>query len=466
MREIPGPAIRDLPKRDRRGFVRTSAAAAVVAASTRAFSRTTWAARKTIGTLPKGRVLGANDRINVAYIGVGKQGRTHVKIGKDNATAFNIQPVAVSDVYDKHLHMAQKELGLSDAMSVRDYRRLLDRHDIDAVVVATVDNWHADVAIDAMDAGKHVYGEKPMARYLEEGFRLYDTCKRTGRVFQIGSQYLMDEKVHKAAEWIRDGRIGPLVWAQGGYCRNNKNNSEWTFPIDADATPENLDWKTWLGKAPKIPFSPERYFSWHKYYAYNSGILGNLLSHTFLPLLLASAETGFPKRVTCTGTRAVSTDREITDTTHVLAEMPSGLTFCIVGSTVNEQGFAPMIRGQKGTIYLPLSDNKTSMAPERPYAEEIDAIEFSDPHTPGSVSRLEKDFYDCIRGGGRTKGHIELALQAHVILSLAEMSERTGRTLHYDPKTRAVRDADGRKLVPLDYKSKIAAPAMLPLKKI
>jgi predicted dehydrogenase len=286
-----------------------------------------------------------------------------------------------------------------------------------------------------------------------------DTVKRTGKTFQIGSQFCADPKYHRAAEWIRAGKLGPLVWAQGSYCRNNKNNSEWTYPIDPEANPRSLDWERWLGHAPKIPFTPEHYFSWHKFYAYNSGILGNLLSHTFLPLVLATATTEFPRRVVCTGTRKVSTDREINDTTHLLAEMPSGLTFSVMGTTVNEQGVPEMIRGRKATLYLSSGQQKVELRPERPFAEEVEPLEFASPEVPASIARLEKNFFDCIRSGKTPMGNIDLAVRAHTILALAEMSERLSMTLLFDAKTRTVRTGDGRVVPSLSYGTAVSRPA-------
>ncbi len=409
------------------------------------------AAATAVATRASARVLGANDRIVVAYIGVGSQGFTHLKVGKEHATTNNIALASVCDVYQKHLDRAKTFLGLTDRDAVRDHRRLLDRKDIDAVIVSTVDNWHADVAVEALQAGKHVFGEKPLARYLDEGFRVYDAVKRSQKVFQVGSQYCADPKYHKAAEWIRSGKLGPLVWAQGSYCRNNKNNSEWTYPIDPDANPGNLDWNRWLGRAPRIGWTPEHYFSWHKFYAYNSGILSNLLSHTFLPLLLATANTDFPRRVSCTGTRKVSTDREITDTTHLLAEMPNGLTFAVAGSTVNEQGLAEMIRGRQATIYLSSGRNRAELKPERAFAEQVEPEAFASPLPPGSVARLEKNFFDCIRSGGTPVGNIDLAIRAHAILCMAEQAERSSTTLLFDDKSRTLRTGDGRTVPALTY---------------
>lgn len=398
-----------------------------------------------------GRVIGANDRISVAYVGVGGQGMTHVRHQKEHAQDNNIVQAAVCDVYQKRLAAALGFLGLGEKDGYGDHRRLLERKDIDAIVVATVDVWHAPVAIDALEAGKHVYGEKPLARYLEEGFKLHDTVKRTGRVFQLGSQFCADPMYHKAAAWIKAGKLGPLVWAQGSYCRNNPKNSEWTYPVDADATPATLDWDRWQGQARKTSWDPNRFFSWHKYYDYNSGILGNLLPHKFLPLMLATGNPEFPRRVACTGTRKVSLDRDITDTTHLLAEFPSGLTFCVAGSTVNEQGLPDTIRGRKGTLYLASSQNKIEYKPERIFTDELEQEAFSDPLPVASVPRLEKNFFDCIRSGGAPLAGIDLAIRAHTVLCLAEQAERMSLTLLFDEKTRRLSTGNGLQVVPLGY---------------
>lgn len=444
---IPSPA---LHTETRRVFLQKTATAAAVVSAAGVLKAPVYGQN----TAPSaGRVVGANDRIAVAYIGVGNQGMAHVRFQKQFAQDNNIVQAAVCDLWEKRLDAAKQFIGGETVEGFKDHRRLLERKDIDAVVVATVDNWHAQVAIDAMDAGKHVYGEKPLSRYLEEGFAVADKVKSSGKVFQLGSQYCADPMFHKSAEWIRAGKLGPLVWAQGSYCRNNPKNSEWTYPVDQSMNENNVDWYRWLGKAPKIPFNPDHFFSWHKYYAYNSGILGNLLPHKFLPLMLATGNPEFPRRVTCTGTRKVSVDRDITDTTHLLAEFPSGLTFCVAGSTVNEQGLQDMIRGRKATLYFASGANKVDLKPERPFVEEIDAESFNDPLPVASVPRLEKNWFECIRTGKTPLASIDLALKAHVVLCLAEQSERTGFTLFFDEKTRQIKTGDGKVVPAISYES-------------
>jgi predicted dehydrogenase len=434
----------------RRSFIKKAAATAAAVSTTSVLHTPIYGQNQAPSA---GRVIGANDRIAVAYVGVGSQGMAHVRSQKEFAQSNNIVQAAVCDVYQKRLDAARSFINVPETDAYRDHRKLLERKDIDAVIVCTVDNWHAQVAIDSMQAGKHVYGEKPLARYFSEGWGIYDTVKSTGKTFQMGSQYCADPMFHKAAEWIKAGKLGPLVWGQGSFCRNHPKNSEWTYPPDADANPSNLDWERWQGKARKVAWTPERFFSWHKYYDYNSGIIGNLLPHRFLPLMLATGNPEFPRRVCCTGTRKVSLDREITDTTHLLAEFPSGLTLCVAGSTVNEQGLPDMLRGRKGTLYLSAGQNNVELRPERIFSDELETERFSSPLKLADLGRLEKNFFDCIRSGAMPNAHIDLAIRAHVVLCLAEMAERLSMTLMYEEKTRTIRSADGKAVEPISYES-------------
>jgi predicted dehydrogenase len=437
----------------RRSFIRKAAAVTAALGATSFFKTPVYGQNQAPST---GRVIGANDRITVAYIGTGKQGMEHVKIEKEHAQENNIAQIAVCDLYQRHLDQSRTYLGLSEADAFRDHRKLLERKDIDAVVIATVDNWHAQVSIDALQAGKHVFCEKPMTRYLDEAFQVVDTVKKSGKTYVIGSQGCMDAKWHKAAEWIKSGKVGPLVWGQASYCRNNPKNSEWTYPVDPDASEQNLDWQRWLGRAPKIPFNPEHYFSWHKYYAYNSGIIGNLLPHRFQPLMIATGTPDFPRRVVATGTRKVSTDRDITDTTHLLAEFPSGLTLLVVGTTVNEQGLPDTLRGRKATLHFSSSQNKVELRPEAIFTDEMETETFIDPHPTERIDVLEKNFFDCIRSGKMPVANVDLAIRAHTVLCLAEMSERQGLALFFDPTSRSIKTGDGRTVPALTYETSAA----------
>jgi len=434
----------------RRSFIKKAATVAAVAGATNIFKTPVYGQNQAPST---GRVIGANDRINVAYIGTGKQGMAHVRSQKEHAAENNIAQVATCDLYQKHLEQARTAMGLKESDGYSDYRKMLERKDIDAVLVAPIDTWHAQATIDVVQSGRHVFCEKPMSRYLTEAFDVYDAVKRSGKTYVIGSQGCMDAKWHKAAEWIKAGKLGPLVWGQASYCRNNPKNSEWTYPVDPDANEQSLDWNRWLGKVPKIPFNPEHYFSWHKFYAYNSGIIGNLLPHRFQPLMLATGNPEYPRRVACTGTRKVSTDRDITDTTHLLVEFPSGLTLAVAGSTVNEQGLPDTIRGRKATLHFASSQNRVELKPESIFTDELDAEEFTEAKPTERIEVLEANWFSCIRDGKTPVANLELAVRAQTVLSLAEMSERLGVICFFDPETRAVKDGFGRVVTPLTYDS-------------
>jgi predicted dehydrogenase len=441
----PSPAAGE----SRRAFLGKAAKAAAAAGALNLINTSVYGQSQA----PSANVLGANERLRVACIGAGSRGSEHLRLLKEHADELNIVPVAVCDVYEKRLDAARRWVDSPGAAFVAEHRKVMERKDVDAVIVCTVDHWHAPVAIDALQAGKHVYCEKPMTRYLAEAFAVHDTVKQSGKVFMVGSQGCADPKWHKAAEWIRAGKLGPLVWGQGSYCRNNPKNSEWTYPIDPEASERNLDWKRWLGKTPAIPFNPEHYFCWHKYYAYNSGLIGNLLPHRLHPLMLATGQPEFPRRVVATGTRKISTDREITDTTHLLAEFPSGLTLVAAGSTVNEQGLPDVLRGRRATLHFASSQNHVELRPERIFADEMEGEEFSDPLPAERTERLQKNFFDCIRSGGQPFAGIDLAIRVQTVLCMAEMSERLGLALFFDEATRTLRTGDGRIVPPLTYGS-------------
>lgn len=435
------------PRESRRSFLKKTATLAAAAATPALLKTPIYGQNQA----PSANVAGANNRIVLGVIGTGKQGTYHLQKIKPLMAQWNIAVGAVCDVYQKHLDGARTFAGLPEKDAYRDHRRLIERKDIDAILVTAVDNWHGPCTLEGLDAGKHVYCEKPMTRYAAEGWAVHDKVKSTGKVYTCGSQYTADPVFHKVADWVKSGKLGPLVWAQSSYCRNNKNNSEWTFPIDSEANPQNLDWERWLGQAPKIPWTPEHYFSWHKYYAYNSGILGNLLSHRFYALMLATGTPEFPRRVVCTGTRKVSTDRDITDTTHVLAEFPSGLTFVIAGTTVNEVGLPDTIRGRQATAYLAGSANQAKLQPEKLFSEEMDVEEFNDPAPYGKIEHLHANFYQCIREGGTPYCNVDLTVRANTVLALAEMSERLGIVCFFDEKTRTIRTGDGKVVPAMSY---------------
>lgn len=390
----------------------------------------------------KGRVLGANDRITLGFIGVGGMGFAHVGHFVRNAKDWNVQPMAVCDVYSLRQERAKKKILEGDPEGTRvqedkDYRKLLENKEIDAIVIATPEHWHSQIAVHALEAGKHVYIEKPMSRYLDEAFQIYDAWKKTNLIVQVGSHGCSDPKYHAARDVVASGKLGPLVSAQSSYTRNPKDG-EWNYKIEDEAGPDNLDWEMWLGSAAKRPWNDDskaRFFRYRKYRDYSAGILGDLMPHRIHPLLLALGGNSWPLRAQCIGTRHISTDREVSDSVTVTAEMEGGWTFLFVGSTVNEKGLVEGVRGNKATMYL--AGKEPEVQPERPFAEEIEAGVVAVKDSGESHVKHERNWIESIRENKQPSCNMELATRTQALVSIAEIAEITGRAVAFDPVKRS-----------------------------
>lgn len=439
-------------KSSRREFLRTGVAAVAVAA-------TPGIARSSVYSIVSGRVIGANDRIHVAHVGLGVQGYgAHVRLIKQHASDNNTEQIAVCDLYGRRRRQAGTELGLSESAWFDNHHKMLENKDIDAVVVATSDNWHAQVALDSMNAGKHVYCEKPMCKTIDETFALLDTVKKTGRTFQLGSQGCSDPMYYNIQKIVKSGKIGKVVMGQHSYNRGDNKVGEWnSYGDNPYKAPHNaagphasgddhIDWETFRkGEGPK-EWDPDRFFRWRKYWAYGSGLIGDLMPHRILPLFIAlgiptEGLQGFPKRVSSGGVLAVQKvnpdtgklDREVPDFTYMTADF-DGFSMIIMSDTVNEQGMRPMIRGNKATILF--AGDKAQIIPERAFSDEIEA-ETVDLHGNGEpIPVHEKNWFDCIRSGQKPNCHIDLAVRAQTMITLGELAQRNNQTFTFDPATR------------------------------
>jgi predicted dehydrogenase len=439
----------------RRDFIKKAATATALVAASGVLKTPVYGQSSAPST---GRAIGANDRITVAVIGVGFGiGKNHFEGIHKNAGDNNVVMAAACDLFNKRRNWAKEQAGLKDSDLYNDYRKVLDRKDIDAVVVATHDPWHKQIAIDAMNAGKHVYCEKPMTRYLGEAFEVYDTVKKTGKVFTVGSQGCSAAGWHKAAELIQSGKLGTLVWSQGYYCRNNPKG-EWNYPIEQESTPENIDWNTWLGPVSKRPFSADAFHRWRKYYPYCAGLLGDLVPHRLHPLMLASGNPEFPKRVVSIGTKNVHTDKNTPDTperdvpehVQLTAEFPTGYMITVSCSTVNAKSPNFAIYGHKATLNISDQGQALELLPERDFVEDIDPQKFSGLQHE-DIRVHEKNWFDCIRSNKAPNANIDLAIRVQTVISLAEMSERLKTACLFDEKSRKITDGSGRELKPISY---------------
>jgi predicted dehydrogenase len=421
---------RDEQQVTRRTFLRTASAAAAAAG-------TGWA-KSPVYALAPARVIGANDRVNIGHIGVGGMGGGHVGMIKGQLQALNVAQTAVCDIYKPRLEKAAQSTGVPGSKTYHDYRKLLEDKDVDAVVIATPEHWHAIQTVEALEAGKHVYLEKPMSRYPEEALKIYDAVERTKCVLQVGSQGCSDLKWHRANELITAGKIGKVLWAQASYCRHNPSG-EWNYSIDEGANPDNLDWQAFLGPAPKRPFDKERFFRWRKYWDYSAGIVTDLFPHRFNPFQVAMG-MAWPKRVVSTGGQYVERshkDRDVADNVFVLVDYDNDSTVLLVGSTENQVGIQDIIRGTKATMFL--GGDSLEIRPERSFVDEIDQLN-EKPGGREDQKLHEANWVDCIRTGKLPNCNYQLATRVAVAIGMAERAYRYNKCMLFDPTTREIKE--------------------------
>lgn len=237
----------------------------------------------------------ANDQINLACVGLGIQGFNNVNAALKNP---GINMVAACDLYTGRLERAKEVYG-KELYVTRDYRELLLREDIDAVIVATPDHWHDTITIAALDAGKHVYCEKPLVQSLDEGRAILEAEKRNPGVLIVGSQRVSSILLDKARDIYRSGELGQLVMIET-YNDRFSALGAWQYSIPRDASPETVDWDTFLKDTGDLPFDATRFFRWRNYQDYGTGVGGDLFVHLFSGVHRMLDSVG-PNRVFATG---------------------------------------------------------------------------------------------------------------------------------------------------------------------
>ena len=241
------------------------------------------------------RTYAANDHVNIGVIGMGIMGFNNLST---SVKVPGVKLIGVCDLYSGRLDHSKEVYG-KDILTTKNYQQLLDRKDIDAVIIATSDHWHDKISIEAMNKGKHVYCEKPMVHKLEQGAEVIATQKRTGKVFQVGSQRASSIVTEKAKEIFDSNIIGDLVLIEAWNDRQGGNGA-WQYSIPTDANAGTVDWDNFIGNAPKIPYDPMRFFRWRNYQDYGTGIAGDLFVHLFTGLHVVTGMKG-PSRIYATG---------------------------------------------------------------------------------------------------------------------------------------------------------------------
>jgi predicted dehydrogenase len=263
--------------------------------------------------------------------------------GKDYAFA------AVCDLYDKRRDAAA---ALTGGKPYTRYAEVLADKNVDYILNATPEHWHARITMDAIDAGKHVYCEKPMTRTVEQAKAVLAKAQAHPQIkMQVGVQGMSDDSYMAANRYVKEGALGRVVMAQVDYSRNGKQDL-WEYEYDPEVKPGvNFDWKTWLGDAPKREFDPDRFHRWRKYWDYSGGISGDLFVHRVTRVIKSLGLT-FPEFGMAAGGRRVFTETkgDVPDTMDVLLDYPEGVTVQLVSSMANDRKIDHLLRGHKATL--------------------------------------------------------------------------------------------------------------------
>jgi predicted dehydrogenase len=416
-------------------------------ASRRDFVKTT-AATVALSALAASRVLGANERIRMGVIGVGGMGGGHLNGLVQRGKADNVEVLAACDVYQRRLTRAK---AVCKGDGYLDYRQIVDRKDVDAVLIATPDHWHAKISIDALESGKHVYVEKPMTHTVEQAIELRNVVRKTKKVLQVGPQATGHDGYWQANAAIKAGRIGKVTWAHGSYNRNARVCLFNTHQrIDPTAGPDKtgddrVDWDMWLGHkwglAPKIDWNPEHFFRFRKYWPYNGGVATDLLYHKLAPLLLAIAgpDGEYPLRVNANGGLYVEKDgRDIPDVFLMTADYPSEFSVFLASTLTNDAGIPDRVYGKHGTMEL---GGDPQLKFNGDFKDEFKAKNGGkeDVLIPAAKRRDQVgNFLDVIRGGGPLHCNVELGAATMVAIKLAVESYRQHKTMTWDAKAERV----------------------------
>jgi predicted dehydrogenase len=327
---------------DRRTFLQSAAKTTVLAAAATRF-------HPLFGHASAPIARSANDTIQLALIGAGIQGQTDTKFALQ---VPGVKLVAVADCYDGRLTHA-KELWGTDVFTTRDYREILSRKDVDAVLIATPDHWHKQAALDSLHAGKDVYLEKPMIHLYSDGPEIIRAARDSDRILQVGSQRVSSVLYAKAKELLAAGAIGKLNMVTARWDRNSSLGA-WNYSIPLDASPESCDWPRFLGSAPKVEFSAGRFFQWRKWKDYGSGVAGDLFVHLFSGTHFITGAHGPTRAMATGGLRFWKDGRDANDVLLALFDYPEGFNLSLHVNFVDggEESDGFLFTGSEGLMEI------------------------------------------------------------------------------------------------------------------
>jgi predicted dehydrogenase len=376
------------------------------------------------------RVLGANDRIRTGIIGAGGRGRYLTGQFKE----IGAEMAAVCDIYEPNLQAGLKEAN-TGAKPFRDYHKLLDDKSIDAVIVATPDHWHARMVIDAVEAGKDVYVEKPMTHTIPETFAVVEAVRRTKRVVQVGMQRRSAELFLEGKKIMDSGQLGNIRLVTSAWYNYQPSLNNRKLAGD-------LDWKQWLGSAPDHPLDATRYFNWYYFYDYSGGLLVGQAAH-IVDCIQWYMNSKAPLAVTCTGGKINLAGAEIPETATIAIEYPENYlaTFTLGYQAMQYSMFNDQIKQFHGhKARLDVGREWYSLYPEQKTA--IDLKPSTENRKPGSFSSAApshiRNFLECIRTRKDPNAPVESGQATAIVLAMAMDSLRAGKRLKWNAEKRQV----------------------------
>jgi predicted dehydrogenase len=431
--------------------------------SRRAFLRTAGTAAATLAfptvipssALGKDGATPPSERISLGILGVNGMGRANLA----NCAAYrDVVVTAVCDVWKKRRD-AVIEPFKETATGYNDYRELLARTDIDAVIIATPPHWHALMAIEAAETGKHIYVQKPMTLYPDETLAVRNAVKRHGVISQVGTQIHAGSNYRRVVEWIRSGKLGPVSVVRTFNVLNQGAGGIGRAP--AEEPPEGLDWDFWLGPAKERPYhrllAADAYHHC-SFWDYSGGWTPGMAPH-IIDLPVWALDLGAPLVTSCSGGRyVIQDDGDAPDTQEVTWQYGS-LTMTWMMSCCNSFGFdfgrgsrdrrlGVYFHGAHGTLF---SDyGKHEVVPEGDFLKELDPPGTSIPGSPGH----EREWLDCIKTRQEPSCSVNYHWRVDLAIALANLSYKLGRSVRFDPTLeRIVEDAEAIRLARPTYRA-------------
>jgi len=401
----------------RRRFLGTTGAVAAASAS--------WTAAS------YAQIIGANDRIRIGFIGAGGMAGNHMNTYNDLKEKNNLEAVAVADCWKTRAEAGAKKTEAPHALT--DYRKVLDLKEIDYVTIATPEHQHAHITLDALDAGKAVYCEKPLTHTIPEALAVMKKQAETKLPLQVGVQGMSDDSYISARDAIRQGVIGQVIQAQIEYVRRYGKQGLFRKPDVTDDVPKpaDLDWNAWLGPAPKTDWNPHHYFEWRNYSMYSGGIATDLFIHRITRIMKA-CDLFYPRRVVGMGGIWQWPDgRDLPDNFEMICEYPRGMTVYVLGTQGNRVGIGHLIRGYRGTLYF----NKKGWV-----AKDKDGKVLAEHQKTGAEDTHlhHTNLQNNMRNGETLNCPVQLGVAGVTAVVMANESWRSGQMMAWDKQNQAM----------------------------